>query len=110
MAQITVAVAYVGLEAQYYHKLQVASGTNVYQALQLSGVLALPSLADVAVWCQKNQDNDPNHKAWYVGIYSQKCRLDSVLQEGDRVEIYRPLSSDPMAKRKVKSKKAKLAN
>ena len=29
------------------------------------------------------------------GIYSQKTSLDTLLEEGDRVEIYRPLKADP---------------
>ncbi|UZA62756.1 RnfH family protein [Moraxella bovis] len=35
---------------------------------------------------------------------AKKKRLDTVLSNGDRVEIYRPLSYDPMARRKCKSK------
>lgn len=110
MATITVAVAYANPKAQYYQELQVALGTTVYEALQISGLLDLPCLAKFNLWCKDNQDKDPNHKAWYVGIYSQKCRLDGVLADGDRVEIYRPLSSDPMARRKVKSKKIRRKN
>lgn len=35
-----------------------------------------------------------------VGIYGRRCRPDTVLQDGDRVEIYRPLDFDPMESRR----------
>lgn len=30
-----------------------------------------------------------------VGIFSRPCRLDHLLSDGDRVEVYRPLKADP---------------
>jgi uncharacterized protein len=30
-----------------------------------------------------------------LGIYAQKVSHDALLEEGDRVEIYRPLAADP---------------
>ena len=30
-----------------------------------------------------------------VGIFGKRCRLDQVLVDGDRIELYRPLSADP---------------
>ena len=57
-------------------------------------------------WVQNNLDNSPNHKSWYVGIFlAKKKRLDTILLAGDRIEIYRPLTINPMAKRKALSKK-----
>ncbi len=35
-----------------------------------------------------------------VGIYGQSCSIDRILHEGDRVEIYRKLSFDPMESRR----------
>ena len=35
-----------------------------------------------------------------VGIWGKKCSLGHVLEEGDRVEIYRPLLVDPKASRR----------
>ncbi len=35
-----------------------------------------------------------------VGIFGMACRLDRVLEPGDRVEIYRPLLIDPMESRR----------
>jgi len=30
-----------------------------------------------------------------IGVYAEKIDLDYLLEEGDRVEIYRPLTADP---------------
>lgn len=38
-----------------------------------------------------------------VGIFSKKCRLDTQLKQGDRVEIYRPLIIDPKAARRLRA-------
>lgn len=39
-----------------------------------------------------------------VGIFSQPVKLDSNVQAGDRIEIYRPLSIDPKELRRLKSR------
>jgi hypothetical protein len=38
-----------------------------------------------------------------VGIFSQRVKLDANLQEGDRIEIYRPLTIDPKEARRIKA-------
>ena len=40
-----------------------------------------------------------------VGIYGEKVGYDTVLQQGDRVEIYRPLIVDPMEARRLRARK-----
>jgi uncharacterized protein len=39
-----------------------------------------------------------------VGIYGQRVRLDGLLQEGDRIEIYRPLFADPKQARRARAR------
>lgn len=39
-----------------------------------------------------------------VGIFSQPVKLDSNLQAGDRIEIYRPLTIDPKELRRLKAR------
>ena len=39
-----------------------------------------------------------------VGIFSKKATLDQPLQEGDRVEIYRPLLANPREMRKQRAR------
>ncbi|UYZ68286.1 RnfH family protein [Moraxella bovis] len=104
MATINIALAYADGDRHYYQELILPHGTTLYQALVHAGWLSLPTFIDFGAWCDTHMTADPSHKAWYVGIYSQKKRLDTVLSNGDRVEIYRPLSYDPMARRKCKSK------
>lgn len=102
---IDIAIAYVALDGkQYYEELSVLDGTTIYQAIERSGWFELPELADFKVWCANNHTQNPNHRAWYVGIYSQKQKLDAIVQQGDRIEIYRSLSHDPMSRRKNRSK------
>jgi putative ubiquitin-RnfH superfamily antitoxin RatB of RatAB toxin-antitoxin module len=49
----------------------------------------------------------PETKEMSVGIYAKQVSLDTVLKEGDRVEIYRPLILDPKDTRRqrIRSKK-----
>ena len=103
MATINIALAYADTDRQYYHELRLPDGTTLYQALVHADWISLPTFIDFGAWCDAHMNANPTHKTWYVGIYSQKKRLDTVLSDGDRVEIYRPLSYDPMARRKSKS-------
>ena len=47
----------------------------------------------------------PETKNLDVGIFSQKVALDTLVKPGDRVEVYRPLISDPKEKRRKRVKK-----
>ena len=40
-----------------------------------------------------------------VGIFGKRAALDTVLSEGDRVEIYRPLEIDPKEARRRRARK-----
>ena len=39
-----------------------------------------------------------------VGIFGRLCHVDSVLEDGDRIEIYRPLHEDPKAMRRKRAR------
>lgn len=105
VAQITISVAYApSVGEPFYQEMTVSQGTTLAQAIKQSGVLSLAELGDFDEWLTRNADATPNHKAWYVGIYSVKKRTDTPLVDGDRVEIYRALSDDPMSRRKAKTK------
>lgn len=102
---IRIAIAAVSESGhQYYIELSVPAGSRIFEALLSSGWMNYPDFADFWMWAQQNLHTDPVHLAWYVGIFSQKKRLDTPLAEGDRIEIYRPLTIDPMTKRKNLSK------
>ncbi|SUD90100.1 RnfH family protein [Psychrobacter phenylpyruvicus] len=85
-----------------YLEMEVAQGTTLLQALQQSGWLQkYPALQQ---WCDEHaQDEQINNKSWAVGVFSQKKLLSYVLHAHDRIEIYRPLTIDPMRKRKKRA-------
>lgn len=39
-----------------------------------------------------------------LGIWSRRCSENTVLREGDRVEVYRPLQADPKAMRRERAR------
>lgn len=41
---------------------------------------------------------------YIAGVWSEKRELDSFVEPGDRVEIYRDLEIDPKLRRKIKAK------
>lgn len=49
-------------------------------------------------------DAFPEARDYAVGIFSKVVSLDTTLSEGDRVEIYRPLSKDPKQARRLRAK------
>jgi putative ubiquitin-RnfH superfamily antitoxin RatB of RatAB toxin-antitoxin module len=91
--KIMVEVAYALPETQVIIPLEVAQGTTIEQAIKLSGVLDTFSEIDLAT----NK----------VGIFSKLGKLDQVLREKDRVEIYRKLIADPKEVRKQRAAEGK---
>jgi uncharacterized protein len=69
---------------------QLPAGSTVIQAVKQSGILQeLPEV-----------DFDPSR----LGIFSRRVAPDDVLQDGDRVEIYRPLTLDPKDARRRRAR------
>ena len=90
-------IAYAEVERQWLWQRDVPEGSTLEQALNDDeGRAACPALqsAELPV----------------VGVWSKVVAEPSthILQEGDRVEIYRPLIIDPKAARKARAEKAKL--
>ncbi|PYA34892.1 RnfH family protein [Serratia marcescens] len=96
MSDIQVEVVYALPERQYLRKVKLAEGSSVEQAIQASGLLELLEL---------RQDIDL--KSNKIGIYSRPAKLGDTLNDGDRVEIYRPLIADPKELRRQRAEKAK---
>lgn len=90
---LRVAVAYVGPSAQFSRSLEGHVGMVVREAIEQSGVLSVCPEIDLAV----NQ----------VGVFGKLAKLDQVLEDGDRVEIYRPLIADPKEARKRRAAEGK---
>ena len=49
--------------------------------------------------------NHPELCGLAVGIFSRAVSLDTEVKRGDRIEIYRPLTLDPMEIRRQRAKK-----
>ena len=79
MADIRVQVCYPSAPQPLLRELTLDEGSLLRDALQASGI-DVPGL-DLAT-CP-------------VGIFGKKKAPDTVLRDGDRVEIYRPLVADP---------------
>lgn len=90
---IRVEVVYALPGRQQLVALEVPSGTTVEQAINQSGLREqFPGLV-------------VNSNA--IGIFSRKVPADTVLGNGDRVEIYRPLVADPKEVRRQRATKNK---
>lgn len=90
--KITVEVAYALPEKQYLQRVKLDEGATVEEAIRASGLLELRSDIDLS----QNK----------VGIYSRPVKLTDVVNDGDRVEIYRPLIADPKELRRQRAEKA----
>lgn len=69
--------------------LDLPAGSTVGQAIEVSGLLAKHPEINLT----KNK----------FGIYAKLAKLDTVLRDRDRVEIYRPLIADPKEVRKQRA-------
>ncbi len=78
---VNVGVAYTNKDKQVWLKIDVPDGSTVIDAIEESGVLDMFPEIDL-----ENQK---------IGIYGKMTKPDTKLKEGDRVEIYRPITADP---------------
>jgi len=79
-------VAYATRERQYLWPVELAPGATICYALAAA---RLAANLDTVPW-----DEAP------VGIFGELRERTDVPQEGDRIEIYRPLASDPRQRRR----------
>ena len=68
--------------------------------------VALPdgSSVDDALAASRVLERYPQLAAAAVGLWSRKCRGETPLRDGDRVELYRPLVADPKEARRSRAK------
>ena len=85
-----ISIAYGNTRRQAWLNIEVDEAATVKEAIERSGILRQFPEIDLA----KNK----------VGIYGKIVALEAGLADGDRVEIYAPLTVDPKT---VKTKKAK---
>jgi putative ubiquitin-RnfH superfamily antitoxin RatB of RatAB toxin-antitoxin module len=88
-----VAVVYATPRRQFWMTVELPDGATVSDAIARSTVLK--QFPDVDLGRQK------------VGLFGKVTTLDAVLSDGDRIEIYRPLTVDPKTvKQKTKPGKS----
>lgn len=93
---INIQVVYALPDSQALLSLVLPAGSTLQQAVEASGLVVKYGL---------------NVEASKFGIYGKQAKLDTLLRDRDRVEIYRPLIADPkeMRKTRVAEKKARKA-
>lgn len=88
--RVRVQVCYALPEDSFVTELSLLEGATLAQAVRESGVLQRYPGIDLDT--QK------------LGIFGKIKPVDTLLREGDRVEIYRPLQADPMETRRRRAK------
>jgi putative ubiquitin-RnfH superfamily antitoxin RatB of RatAB toxin-antitoxin module len=90
---INIEVAYALPTKQTIVDIAIKEGTTVEDAIKASNIL--------------EQFPDIDLSSTKVGIWSRVVKLRDTLNDGDRIEIYRPLIADPKEIRKRRAEKAK---
>ena len=87
--ELRVTVVYCAPGCEDLTEVSLPAGATVADAIGAAGVLARrPELAS----------SPPD-----VGIWGRSCALTQRLEDGDRVELYRPLTVDPKEARRVRA-------
>ncbi|MCK4834445.1 MAG: RnfH family protein [Gammaproteobacteria bacterium] len=90
---INVEVAYALPDKQIIRTVNVDSGTTIGAAIVQSGIMM--DFPDLELEEAK------------VGIFGKAAAMTTVLSDGDRVEIYRPLIADPKEVRRKRAEEGK---
>jgi len=86
-----VEVVYATPARQALIRVEAPAGCTLRQAIERSGILR--EFPEISLERCK------------VGIFGRLRQLDDLVEAGDRVEIYRPLTADPKQYRRLKAKK-----
>ncbi len=90
---LRVEVAFAWPDRQLLKSVELPEGTTVAAAVEASGLLELVREREPAYELREDR----------VGVFGRRVRLDDVLREGDRVELYRPLLVDPKEARRARA-------
>lgn len=91
-----VGVVYATPARQSWLTIDVPDGSTVKDAIEKSGIL--------------RQFPEINLEAQKVGIYGKATTLEAVVEDGARIEIYRPITADPKTVRRRPREGAAPAN
>lgn len=87
---ISVEVVYASEDRQLVIPARVSAGASVKEAIEVSGIL------------EQMPEIDLQSQA--VGIFGKRVKLNQVIQQGDRIEIYRPLRISPTEARRLRAR------
>ncbi|MDC9726620.1 MAG: RnfH family protein [Candidatus Thioglobus sp.] len=90
---MNIEVAYALENKQTLLSLKVEEGITLKEAIEISGIIDKYPQIDLL------KDK--------TGIFGKMAKLDTILREKDRVEIYRPLIADPKQVRKERAAQGK---
>ena len=91
--RIRVEVAYATPQRQIILEVEASPGVTIGDAVEQSGIRDVFPEIDLA--------------AQKVGVFGKAATLDTVLADGDRVEIYRQLIADPREARRKRAAEGK---
>ena len=91
--ELKIEVVYGTSHKQELIALSVAPDTTIEKAIEISGIMDIFNDIDLS----KNK----------VGIWNRTAKLTDIVEDLDRIEIYRPLIADPKEVRKKRAEKAK---
>jgi putative ubiquitin-RnfH superfamily antitoxin RatB of RatAB toxin-antitoxin module len=97
-------VAYATRDHQYLWTVDLPAGATIADALKAARGQAASTLTTPGA--RANIDEVPWDTA-PVGIYGEARRRQDVPADGDRIELYRPLHSDPRERRRERVRKAR---
>jgi uncharacterized protein len=84
-----VTVVYALADRQHVLRTEVAEGTTIGEAIIASGLLALEPVL-------RNETPE-------VGVWNRKAGWNAPARDGDRIEVYRPLTFDPKEARRIRA-------
>ncbi|WP_043439640.1 RnfH family protein [Cupriavidus sp. HPC(L)] len=95
VATVRVAVCHAKPDTVFLKEIELPAGATIAAAIEASGVLSAHPELDPATL--------------RVGIFGKLKTLETVVREGDRIELYRPLVADPKTARRRRVQKAREA-
>jgi len=84
-----VIVVYALADRRRVLRTEVAPGTTIGQAIVASGLLAL--------------EPELRNKTLDVGVWNRRISASEAARDGDRIEVYRPLTVDPKEARRIRA-------
>ncbi|MEO7433153.1 MAG: RnfH family protein [Dokdonella sp.] len=90
-ATVSVEVAYAEPRFQFLRGVELPRGATVADAIAASGVALACSIDDTLL---------------DAGIWSRRVARDTSVKDGDRIELYRPLTADPKESRRRRAANA----